>query len=86
MSSPAPWTPALALFFFAGLCWLPVVWLQLRMRDIARASERDGIPLGRRYRSYARVVLVGCAGVRGSRVLVDGIEAGRLSMNGKLSL
>lgn len=24
---------ALFLFFFAGLCWLPVVWIQIRMRN-----------------------------------------------------
>jgi uncharacterized membrane protein len=28
---------ALALYLLAGLCWLPVVWLQWRMRDLAEA-------------------------------------------------
>jgi uncharacterized membrane protein len=46
---------AIVLFCVAGLCWIPVVWLQLRMRDLARMSERGGAPMGALYRSYARV-------------------------------
>jgi uncharacterized membrane protein len=34
-----------ALFFFAGLCWLPVVWLQIRMRAIAKAALQSATPL-----------------------------------------
>jgi uncharacterized membrane protein len=34
------WT--FALYIVAGVCWLPVVWLQLRMRDIAQAAVREG--------------------------------------------
>ena len=47
------WT--IVLFCLAGLCWIPVVWLQLRMRDLARISEREGAPMGALYRTYARV-------------------------------
>jgi uncharacterized membrane protein len=25
----------LVLYFFAGACWIPVVWMQIRMRDMA---------------------------------------------------
>jgi uncharacterized membrane protein len=46
---------AIGLFCFAGLCWIPVVVLQLRMRDLARASEREAAPLSERYWHYARV-------------------------------
>ena len=46
---------AIVLFCVAGICWIPVVWLQLRMRDLARMSERDGAPIGSLYRTYARV-------------------------------
>jgi len=46
---------SLALFCLAGLCWIPVVWLQIRMRNLARVSERDGIPMAASYRSYARL-------------------------------
>ncbi|MFZ5656098.1 MAG: DUF2269 family protein [Pseudomonadota bacterium] len=35
---------AVALFFLVGACWLPVVWLQVRARDLAReALARDGV-------------------------------------------
>ena len=46
---------SLALFCVAGCCWIPVVWLQLRMRALARAAEREHTPLGPAYRSYARL-------------------------------
>jgi len=48
---------SIALFCVAGLCWLPVVWLQLRMRGLARIAERDRAPLGDDYRTYARLWL-----------------------------
>jgi len=37
-----PWLAvSMALYLVAGACWLPVVWLQLRMRDMAiEAAER----------------------------------------------
>ncbi|HEY6612091.1 MAG TPA: DUF2269 domain-containing protein [Pseudomonas sp.] len=35
----------LVLYGLAGLCWLPVVWLQIRVRDLAVQAERDGTPL-----------------------------------------
>lgn len=45
-----PWsTPWIAwsvgLYVLAGLCWLPVVWLQIRLRDLALQAARDGQPL-----------------------------------------
>jgi uncharacterized membrane protein len=46
---------SIALFCLAGLCWLPVVWLQIRMRDLARAAERDSTASpAQAYWSYAR--------------------------------
>ncbi|MES2015851.1 MAG: DUF2269 domain-containing protein [Pseudomonadota bacterium] len=33
---------SLALYLLAGACWLPVVWIQLRMRDLAQAAARNG--------------------------------------------
>lgn len=44
-----------ALYALAGLCWLPVVWLQLRMRDMAAQAAADGAPLPPRYRAFERV-------------------------------
>ncbi len=33
---------SIALYVFAGLCWLPVVYLQIRMRDLAAAAVSNG--------------------------------------------
>jgi uncharacterized membrane protein len=50
-----PWiTAALSLYVFAGVCWLPVVWLQLRMRGLARGAWQEGRTLPDRYWRYAR--------------------------------
>ncbi|NHN77817.1 DUF2269 domain-containing protein [Azotobacter chroococcum] len=42
----------LALYVLAGLCWLPVVWLQIRVRDLAVQAEREGTPLPARAGRY----------------------------------
>ncbi|MDP3653906.1 MAG: DUF2269 domain-containing protein [Rhodoferax sp.] len=50
-----PWVAlSLALFVFAGLCWLPVVWLQIRMAALAQEAVRSGTDLADTYRRYAR--------------------------------
>ncbi len=36
---------SLILYGVTGLFWLPVVWIQLKLRDLARAAVRDGTPL-----------------------------------------
>jgi uncharacterized membrane protein len=33
------------LYIVTGLFWLPVVWIQLRIRDLARQAVREGAPL-----------------------------------------
>lgn len=43
------------LYFVAGACWLPVVWLQMRMRDLAQSAARDGRPLPPLYFTYLRI-------------------------------
>ncbi len=40
---------SIALYLFIGAFWLPVVWMQMRMRDLAVAADRDGAPLPRGY-------------------------------------
>lgn len=41
-----PWlAAALALYVVAGLFWLPVVWMQMRMRDLAVEAAATGAPL-----------------------------------------
>ena len=50
-----PWiTLSLGLYVFAGLCWLPVVWLQLKMRDMAIVADAEGTALPERYWRYAK--------------------------------
>lgn len=45
-----PWLAmSIALYLLAALCWLPVVWLQIRMRDVADAAVREGTALPPRY-------------------------------------
>lgn len=42
----SPWLiTAIALYLLAGACWLPVVWLQRRVRDLAGAALARGEPL-----------------------------------------
>jgi len=36
---------ALALYVFAGACWLPVVWMQIRMKRLAVEALATGSPL-----------------------------------------
>lgn len=43
-----------ALYAFAGLYWLPVLWLQLRMAAMAEEAVAQEKPLPSRYRRYAR--------------------------------
>jgi uncharacterized membrane protein len=44
---------AAGLYLLAGVCWLPVVWLQIRMRDLARDAAARGSPLPDAYRRIA---------------------------------
>lgn len=36
---------SLALYVFIGLFWLPVVWIQIRLRNLARAAAEAGAAL-----------------------------------------
>jgi len=46
---------SIALYLVAGACWLPVVWLQMRMRNMAQASARDNMALPALYWRYLRI-------------------------------
>jgi len=37
------------LYFIAGGCWLPVVWIQIRMRRLAEAAARSNAALPETY-------------------------------------
>jgi uncharacterized membrane protein len=46
----APWIwRSLLLYALIGCCWLPVVWMQVRMRDLAVAADRRGESLPEEY-------------------------------------
>ena len=40
---------SILLYLFTGAFWLPVVWMQMRMRDLAIHAERRGSPLPPQY-------------------------------------
>lgn len=46
---------SLALYAVAGAFWLPVVWIQARMRDLAREATEAGAPLSPGYRRLFRI-------------------------------
>ena len=48
------WRASLSLFFVVGICWLPVLWLQVRARDLARISAEVGTDLTSTYRRTMR--------------------------------
>jgi uncharacterized membrane protein len=54
-----PWIAlSLALYVLAGLFWLPVVWMQARMRDLARAAAQAGSELPPAYHRLFRLWFV----------------------------
>ncbi len=46
---------SLILYFLAGACWLPVVWLQYRLRDMAQQAMSNETPLPPLYYRYMRI-------------------------------
>ncbi|HEX8442812.1 MAG TPA: DUF2269 domain-containing protein [Allosphingosinicella sp.] len=51
---------SIALYLFTGAFWLPVVWMQLRIRDLAQAAAASGEPLPPQYhRLFRRWFLFG---------------------------
>jgi uncharacterized membrane protein len=59
-----PWTVtwiwlSLVLYVVAGVCWLPVVWIQMQMRAMANEAAVTGAPmLPARYWRYERAWVV----------------------------
>lgn len=46
---------SLLLYVFVGLLWLPVVWIQIKLRNIARASAAGGLPLPQQWFRLYRI-------------------------------
>lgn len=45
---------SIALYFLAGACWLPVVWMQIKMRDMAAMAAASGSELPPRYWTFLK--------------------------------
>jgi uncharacterized membrane protein len=43
---------SIVLYIVAGLCWLPVIYLQMRLRDLAAAAAAQAAPLPVQYWRY----------------------------------
>jgi uncharacterized membrane protein len=46
---------SIVLYILTGAFWLPVVWMQMRMRDLAAAAAREGAPLPAEYHRLFRL-------------------------------
>jgi uncharacterized membrane protein len=46
---------SLAFYVVAGVFWLPVVWIQSQLRDLARKAAATGAPLPDRYHKLFRI-------------------------------
>jgi len=46
---------SIALYILTGAFWLPVVWMQIRMRDLAVEAARRSQPLSHRYAQLFRL-------------------------------
>ena len=56
ISLRSPWIIlALALYLVVGACWLPVVWIQIRLRDLAAEARDAGGPLPAQYHRLFRI-------------------------------
>jgi len=52
---------SIVLYFVAGAAWLPVVWMQIQMRGLARTAAASGTELPPRYWALLRWwVTLGC--------------------------
>ncbi len=52
----APWLLwSYGLYIVAGACWLPVVWIQLQLRVMARDAAANALPLPARYHRLFRI-------------------------------
>jgi uncharacterized membrane protein len=75
MPLATPWlAESLALFGLVGLCWLPVVAMQIRMRAIVEAAVKAGGPLPAEfdnlYRTWFALGLPAFVGVLGILALM----------------
>lgn len=46
---------SLALYILTGACWIPVVWLQIKMHQQLKLVVNNNVPLPTRYYLYAKI-------------------------------
>jgi uncharacterized membrane protein len=46
---------SVALYLIAGIFWLPVIWIQTRLRDLAQAAVQASVPLPAAYHRLFRI-------------------------------
>jgi uncharacterized membrane protein len=46
---------SLGLYVLVGVCWLPVVWIQLQIRDMAAQAVETGTDMPARYHRLMRI-------------------------------
>jgi uncharacterized membrane protein len=46
---------SLMLYVLTGLFWLPVVWIQVKLRNVARSAAAEGLPLPREWFRLYRI-------------------------------
>lgn len=46
---------SLALYILTGACWIPVVWLQIKMHQQLKVAAINNVPPPSRYYSYAKI-------------------------------
>lgn len=49
---------SIGLYLLAGACWLPVVWMQICMREMARQAVREGHELPPAYWRFLRLWVI----------------------------
>lgn len=55
-SFATPWIKwSLYLYAVAGACWLPVVWLQIQMRNMIKQALEQSTPISRHYHIFYRI-------------------------------
>lgn len=48
-------TATYVIYFFAGLCWLPVVWIQIELKNMCQEALENGNELPDRYQKLFKI-------------------------------
>lgn len=52
----APWLAwTYGLYILAGICWLPVVWIQIRLKSLVANSIKNNEPLPEQYNKFFKI-------------------------------